>query len=308
LTQKKGLVLRKTVKEKTVKEKTVAVFTKTKENLRTIKTAGQLGWAIESNWTDPFLFAIYSIVRPIASSLILVVMYYVVTRGKTGLDLFAYIYVGNAFFMYVYNVLFGVSWVIHEDRDHYQVIRYIYISPIRMYYYLFGRGIAKMILTTIAVIITIAFGMLVLKIEVNLLTVNYPLLLFSVAAGIFIVTCLGILLAGITLITAHHSFTLTEGMAGLFYLACGAIYPIDILPIWLQYLSKVLPLTYWLELVRRSILGKSMSTTLAGNSNFELILIMAVTTLVLALFSHYIYRSIEHIARKHGKIDQITNY
>jgi ABC-2 type transport system permease protein len=286
----------------------VAIFTNTKENLRTIKTAGWLGWAIESNWADPFLFAIYSIVRPITSSLILVVMYYVITRGKSGLDLFAYIYVGNAFFMYVYNVLFGISWVIHEDREHYQMLRYIYISPIRMYYYLFGRGIAKIIVTTIAVIITIAFGMVVLKIPVNLLAVNYPLLLFSIVAGIFIITCLGILLAGITLITAHHSFTLTEGMAGLFYLACGAIYPIDILPVWLQYVSKGLPLTYWLELVRRSVLGKSLSTTLGGYSNFQLILIMAVTTLILALFSHYVYRSIEHIARKHGKIDQLANY
>jgi ABC-2 type transport system permease protein len=286
----------------------VAIFTNTKENLRTIKVAGRLGWAIESNWADPFLFALYSIVRPIASSLILVVMYYVITRGKTGLDLFAYIYVGNAFFMYVYNVLFGVSWVIHEDREHYQMLRYIYISPIKMYYYLFGRGIAKIIVTTIAVIINIAFGILVLKIPVHLLAVNYPLLLFSIGAGIFIITCLGILLAGITIITSHHSFTLTEGMAGLFYLACGAIYPIDILPVWLQYLSKVLPLTYWLELVRRSVLGKSLSTTLAGYSDFELILIMSLTTLVLALFSHYIYRFIEHIARKHGRIDQMTNY
>jgi ABC-2 type transport system permease protein len=284
------------------------MFAKTKENLRTIKTAGKLGWAMESNWTDPFLFSIYSIVRPLASSLILVVMYYVITRGKTGLDLFAYMYVGNAFFMYVINVLFGISWVIHEDRDHYQMIRYIYISPIRMYYYLFGRGIAKMVLTTVAVIITMAFGMLVLKISVNLLAVNYPLLLFSVAAGIFIITCLGILLAGVSMVTAHHSYALTEGMAGLFYLACGAIYPIDILPIWLQYLSKVLPLTYWLELVRRSVLGKSLSPTLSGYSNFQLILIMAATTLVLALFSHWVYRAIEYIARKHGKIDQLTNY
>jgi ABC-2 type transport system permease protein len=284
------------------------MFDKTKENLRTIKTAGELGWAMESNWTDPFLFAIYSIVRPLASSLILVVMYYVVTRGKTGMDLFAYIYVGNAFFMYVINVLFGISWVIHEDRDHYQMIRYIYISPIRMYYYLFGRGIAKMVLTTVAVIITMAFGMLVLKIPINLLAVDYPLLLFSVAAGIFIITCLGILLAGVSMVTAHHSYALTEGMAGLFYLACGAIYPIDILPVWLQYLSKILPLTYWLELVRRSILGKSLSPTLSGYSDFQLILIMAATTLALALFSHWIYRSIEYIARKHGKIDQLTNY
>jgi ABC-2 type transport system permease protein len=291
-----------------LKEKSVAIFTNTKENLRTIKTAGWLGWAIESNWADPFLFAIYSIVRPITSSLILVVMYYVITRGKTGLDLFAYIYVGNAFFMYVYNVLFGISWVIHEDREHYQMLRYIYISPIRMYYYLFGRGIAKIIVTTIAVIITIAFGMVVLKIPINLLTMNYPLLFFSIVVGIFIITCLGILLAGITLVTAHHSFTLTEGMAGLFYLACGAIYPIDILPVWLQYVSKGLPLTYWLELVRRSVLGKSLSTTLGGYSNFQLISIMAVTTLVLALFSHYVYKSIEYVARKHGKIDQLANY
>jgi ABC-2 type transport system permease protein len=97
-------------------------------------------------------------------------------------------------------------------------------------------------------------------------------------------------------------------MAGLFYLACGAIYPIDILPVWLQYLSKVLPLTYWLELVRRAVLGKSLSSTLSGFSNLELIGIMAVTTLALALFSHWIYRSIEYIARKHGKIDQLTNY
>jgi ABC-2 type transport system permease protein len=284
------------------------MFNKTSENIRTIKTAGKLGWAMESNWTDPFLFAIYSIVRPIASSLILVVMYYVITRGKTGLDLFAFIFVGNAFFMYVINVLFGISWVIHEDREHYQMIRYIYISPIKMYYYLFGRGIAKMVLTTVAVIITIAFGMLVLKIPIDLLSVNYPLLIFSVVVGIFIITCLGILLAGISMVTAHHSFALTEGIAGLFYLACGAIYPIDILPVWLQYISKVLPLTYWLELVRRAVLGKSISTALGGYSDFKLIVIMLATTLVLALFSNYIYRSIEHIARKHGKIDQITNY
>jgi ABC-2 type transport system permease protein len=286
----------------------VKILQRAKENIRTIKTAGKLGWAMESNWTDPFLFAIYSIVRPLASSLILVVMYYVVTRGKTGMDLFAYIYVGNAFFMYVINVLFGVSWVIHEDRDHYQMIRYIYISPIRMYYYLFGRGIAKMILTTVAVIITIGFGMLVLKIPVNLLAVNYPLLIFSVAAGLFIITCMGILLAGVSMITAHHSFALTEGMAGLFYLACGAIYPIDILPVWLQHMSKALPLTYWLELVRRSVLGKSVSPTLGGYTDLQLILIMAATTLALALFSHWIYRSIEHIARKYGKIDQLTSY
>ncbi|MCJ7507937.1 MAG: ABC transporter permease [candidate division Zixibacteria bacterium] len=281
---------------------------KIKNDLRTIKLAGWLGWAIESNWADPFIFAIYSIIRPIASSLILVFMYMVVSRGNTSTELFAYIFTGNAFFMYVVNVLFGIAWVIHDDREHYQMIRYVYISPIRMYYYFFGRGIAKMIVTTIAVVVTMSFGIIVLKIPLNLGAIDYPLLLFSLAMGIFIITCLGILLAGITMVTAHHSFLLTEGVAGLFYLACGAIYPIDILPIWLQYLSKTLPLTYWLELIRRAVLGKSLSSTLSKYSDAQLILIMLATTLVLALFSHYVYRSIEHIARKRGKIDQVTNY
>jgi hypothetical protein len=48
------------------------------------RTATRLGWQIESNWTDPLLFAIYSVIKPVAASLILVFMYLVITRGKTG--------------------------------------------------------------------------------------------------------------------------------------------------------------------------------------------------------------------------------
>ena len=41
------------------------------ESLRSFKVAAWLGWQIESNWTDPFLFAVYSIVKPLASAGIL---------------------------------------------------------------------------------------------------------------------------------------------------------------------------------------------------------------------------------------------
>ena len=36
------------------------------EAARSFRVATWLGWQIESNWTDPFLFAIYSIVKPVA--------------------------------------------------------------------------------------------------------------------------------------------------------------------------------------------------------------------------------------------------
>ncbi|MBE2269679.1 MAG: hypothetical protein IAE80_15690, partial [Anaerolinea sp.] len=72
--------------------------------LRAFLTAAWLGWQIESNWASPFLFAIYAIARPLASALILVVMYSVITDGATDQPIFAYIYLGNALYILVSSV------------------------------------------------------------------------------------------------------------------------------------------------------------------------------------------------------------
>jgi len=69
--------------------------------LRSFRIASWLGWQIESNWTDPFLFAIYSLIKPLAAAAILVVMYSVITQGNFDSPVFPYIYIGNAFYTYV---------------------------------------------------------------------------------------------------------------------------------------------------------------------------------------------------------------
>ena len=115
------------------------------EQLRTLKYASWLGWQIESNWADPFLFFIYSVLRPIASVMILVVMYLVIARSETQAPLFAYIYIGNAFYIFVTGVMVGVSWAVIDDREHYGTLKYIYLSPIPYISYLFGRGVARLV-------------------------------------------------------------------------------------------------------------------------------------------------------------------
>ena len=37
-----------------------------RENLRTFRIAAWLGWQIESNWTDPLVFFIFAVLRPMA--------------------------------------------------------------------------------------------------------------------------------------------------------------------------------------------------------------------------------------------------
>jgi len=77
-------------------------------HLRTLRQAAWLGWQMESNWTRPWLFIIYSIVRPIAATLILVVMFLVVKQGVANDPLmFTYTYLGAVFFMFVAQVLLG---------------------------------------------------------------------------------------------------------------------------------------------------------------------------------------------------------
>ena len=44
------------------------------DTVRNLRTALLLGWRMESNWTDPLLFFIYSVAKPIASLLLLVAM------------------------------------------------------------------------------------------------------------------------------------------------------------------------------------------------------------------------------------------
>ncbi len=197
-----------------------------RSELRVLRTAGRLGWAIEANWADPLLFAIYSIVRPIFSTLILVFMYKVVAGGKTNTELFAFIYLGNAFFMYVTNLLAGMGAIVHDDREQYEMLKYIYVAPVNKYAYLIGRGLPKLFLTTIAVIITLTFGIFVFHLKIDWHAANWSLFLIAFPVGLSATICLGLILAAICLNTARHGFALSEGSAGVFYLAIGAVFKV----------------------------------------------------------------------------------
>jgi len=57
-------------------------------------TATRLGWQMEANWTDPLLFFIYSVAKPLASTLIFVVMIEVI-GGNSTREFRAFVVVGS---------------------------------------------------------------------------------------------------------------------------------------------------------------------------------------------------------------------
>src|SRR5206468_11225198 len=98
---------------------------------RTLRVGYWLGWQIESNLTDPLLFFIYSIARPLGGVLILVFMYHVVARagGATMLGCFV---VGTACWPFVVRGMMVTAYSLISDREDWRTLRYVYISPISL--------------------------------------------------------------------------------------------------------------------------------------------------------------------------------
>lgn len=278
--------------------------------LRSFRIAAWLGWQIESNWTDPFLFAIYSIIKPLAAAAILVVMFGVITNGNFSSPIFSYIYLGNAFYVYVGSIMTGISWAVIDDREHYKTLKYMYVAPISIQIYLIGRGVARFLVASITVIITIAVGYFFLHVHLNLASVNWPLFLVSLLLGVVMLAMMGLILAGISLLIVNNVWFIGDAVAGALFLFSGAIFPLEQLPVWLRPVGYAMPVTYWLELLRRSLVGYIADAfpTLVGFSNLQLIGILVGLTIAFGTISFFLFRYCEHIAQERGLLDRVTNY
>ena len=96
---------------------------------RSYVTAVRLGWLVEANWTDPFLFFVYSVAKPIASALILVFMVDVISGGRADANIRAFVVIGTALWSFVTTGMAGLAQSLLEDRERYRMLRYLYVLP-----------------------------------------------------------------------------------------------------------------------------------------------------------------------------------
>ncbi len=277
---------------------------------RSFFPAAWLGWQIESNWTDPFLFFVFSILKPVAGVMILVFMYNIVSRAGANAPIYAYIYLGNAFYIYVGAVMAGTSYSVLDDRERYRTLKYIYVAPVNIPIYMFGRAVARFITGSIAVIITLAAGVIFFKVPINFAVVNWPMFFAALALGLACLTFMGITLGAWTMTVRTEPWFLGEAFAAALYLFSGAIFPITILPAFLQPVGFAMPMTYWLELLRRALLGPGAAAfpTLAGFSNLQLFGILGGLTVVFSFIATFAYRYFDQVARDNGMIDAQSNF
>lgn len=269
---------------------------------RSFRTAVRLGWAVEANWSDPFLFAVYTVAKPLAAAMILVVMFQVITQGQ-GAEFLQFLIVGSALWNVVFGVLGGLVQSILEDRERYRMLKYVVVTPSSLFPFLLGRSLARVLVSFVAVGLTLGVGIVFLGVE---LRVDLPYLIVATVLGVLAVIALGIFIAGWCLQLRQEAWHYPEAIAGAIYLLSGAIFPIDILPSFLHPIAYAAPTTWWLEASRRGLLGHGAPGAIGGLSDGAVLLLLAVSTAIalplgLAAFAWFMKR-----ARQAGLLDMVT--
>jgi ABC-2 type transport system permease protein len=291
-----------------------------REGWRTFRVAAWLGWQIESNWADPFVFFSFTILRPLCTALILLIMYQVIAGGHQD-QFFAYLYISNAFFVLVQQTMAGLSWTIFDDREHYRMLKYIYTSPARKFPYLVGRAVAKIGVALLTTVILLLVGVFFLGLHLDARRIEWGWAVVYFLLGLVILCSLGIVLAGIALVVARHGASIGEVTAGMLLLFSGAYFPPDILPVGLKQITMVMPVTYWLEGMRRALNGGILTTTYPGGqgsgpispmlaqfNDWQLLFIVLGSAVVGAVVSFLFFRWVERQAKERGMIDRLTGY
>jgi ABC-2 type transport system permease protein len=279
--------------------------------LRTVKQAAWLGWKVETNWADPLVFSIYYVIRPLAGLLTVGFIFIIGSFASGGVmnpEYFAFMFVGNAFFLYVVQIMMTMTMLIHEDRSHYEVLRHIYLAPGSLAWYIIGRALNGVVNASVSLLLTLGFGVAIFQgllgvpLPIDWLSVNFPLLAVSLLLGIVCFFAMGFLLCGINIMTSKVQFMLTEYVTGILYLFGGVVFLPEALPSWGQAISSALPVTYFLRSIRYAITHQGGQT---AQTDLLLLVITMVGTIAVGAG---VFRLAMYKARRDGLIDKKEEY
>ncbi len=276
-----------------------------------VRAAAWLGWQIHFNWmSHPLWMVAYILLRPLATVAILVVMYGVVTQGAWHDPLFAYLYVGNAFYMFVGGIFQDVAWAVIDDREHYYTLKYLALAPMDLMAYLLGRGLTSIVLSSRSVLVVLVAGVWLLDLPLDLRAVDWPLLGLSMALGMVVLVFMGLLLAAVSLNATRYLWVLGEAVGGALYLFSGAIFPLEVLPRALQPVGRALPITYWLELVRRALLPgvAAQFPTWQGVPTATVLTYFVLSAGATILVGWWVFRWGERRARAQGLLERTSEW
>lgn len=270
---------------------------------RSLIASARLAWAIEGNWAEPFFLLVYLIIRPLAFlGLFLAVLS---IGGALNPASIGFVVVGQAIFQIVGAAMQGPTHALLDDRERYRTIRYIFATPSSLLPVSIGRALVKALIAAISAVIVISVGALI-GMPMRAGGPDLPLLLVVMTLGLASIVGLGVALGAVCVQLRNDAWGYPQAVAGSVFLLCGAIFPLDTLPRALQLIGASLPMTWWIEGVRRALLGTASPGLLGELSTPLLLLVLTVGTVLITFAAPRLFRIGIDRAREKGYLDRST--
>ncbi len=205
--------------------------------------------------------------------------------------------IGTIFWNFL-SIVFGfigetVTWERWEGT-----LEYTFMAPVRRYTQLVGSTLFAVTYALIQMVIILVVMMLLFNVEFtggNFVTAGAFLLLGSLSfVGV------GMMAAILPLIYVERGAQMTFVLQSLLLLVSGVYYSIDVLPGWMQVVSRFSPATYILDGVRHGLIDGQPITALVHD--VWPLLIMAVLLIPMGI---WLFGQAERYAKRTGKLKRV---
>lgn len=261
-----------------------------RRTLRQLWAAVQLSWKIEANWTNLYIFSLFSIIKPLSSALIVILIYIVGARAGGGMTpatsaRLSLLVVGFAFYDFWVTGFTFHSQVLLNDRERFETLKYLKIAPLNWYWFVWVRGLSRMGLSAVNATVMLAIGLAFFPLPSPHFWSRLPLLLLVLVVGWIGVLAMGATLATLFLLLSWQAAYIGTILSATVLLVSGVLFPLETLPGWAQSIGQVLPPTLWLDLIRHILSGTTLSAVFAHMSTGQLFLRLLISVAVVCLVS-----------------------
>jgi ABC-2 type transport system permease protein len=240
-------------------------------------------------WGWEIAWLIYSVAGALAVSLI--------GRDQHNEKLLVVLVIGTIFWNYLSLVFEFIAETVQWERWE-GTLEYTFMAPVRRYTQMIGStlyAVAYGLVHTVVVLVVLA-----LFFELDLTHANFGTGAIFMLLGSVSFIGIGIMTAILPLMYVERGAQMTFVLQSVLLLISGVYYSIDILPGWMQVLSRFSPATYVLDGVRRGLIDGVGIGPLLGD--VWPLLLMGIVFIPLGMWA---FARAERYAKRTGKLKRV---
>lgn len=236
------------------------------------------------------MFRFCLIINPILNTVLLYEMY----KDSGEENFFAYVVLGAGLMGLWSCICFSSAGDINRER-YSGTLALIFVAPAKFVLIVLGKILGNTLLSLLTFVISIVTAAILFRVPIMIANPSMFIIAFigTIVSFIVVSTMIAFLL------TISRKTELYMNCIEIpFILLCGFVFPIDILPEAVQHVSRALPPTYAVELLRDSVYG-----ILDMKDFFVRLGIMTGLSILYVVISIVLYRSIDKQVRINGTLN-----